>query len=116
MLVINDLSFSFENFEVLRHFSLQLALGEIGTLIGSSGSGKTTVFKLLTGILKGGEGMLSIAGKSPPEAHKHVAYMMQEDLLLPWRTILDNLVLVGELGKKKTQPLGNTAGSQILSQ
>lgn len=101
MLIIDDLSFSFETFEVLRHFSLQLSPGEIGTLIGSSGSGKTTLFKLLTGILKPQQGSLSIAGKATPEAYRYVSYMMQEDLLLPWRTILDNLMLVGELGQSK---------------
>lgn len=100
MLVIEDLSFAFGNFEILRNFSLNLAQGEIGTLIGSSGSGKTTLFKLLTGILKSEYGRLSIAGKSPPDAYRHIAYMMQEDLLLPWRTVLDNLMLVGELGEQ----------------
>lgn len=100
MLAIKNLSFSFGSFEILHNLSLKLASGEIGTLIGSSGSGKTTLFKLLTGLLKPEQGMLSIAGKSSPEAYCQVAYMMQDDLLLPWRTILNNLLLVGELGKQ----------------
>lgn len=101
MLCIEKLSFSFGNFEILKNLSLDLAKGEIGTLIGSSGSGKTTLFKLLTGILEFQEGTLSIDGEVSSDAYRHVSYMMQEELLLPWRTVLDNLMIVGELGKQK---------------
>lgn len=100
MLHIEDLSFSFDDNQVLQHLSLKLMPGEIGTLIGSSGSGKTTLFKLLTGILTPGSGTLSIASCAVPEAYRHVAYMMQDDLMLPWRTVINNLMLVGELGKR----------------
>lgn len=100
MLIIDDLSFSFGACQVLRRLSVRLEPGEISTLIGVSGSGKTTLFKLLTGILYPQQGSLSIAGKTVPDAYYHVAYMMQDDLLLPWRTVLNNLLLVGELGKR----------------
>ena len=101
MLSIENLSYSFGAYEVLNPLSLQLATGEIGTLIGASGSGKTTLFKILTGILPLQQGTIAIDGHAPPEAFAHVSYMMQQDLLLPWRTILNNVLLVGELGKKK---------------
>ena len=101
MLEIHNLSFSFASFEVLSDFSLQLSKGEIGTLIGSSGSGKTTLFKLLAGFLKCTKGSIHFSGKLQENPSLYVAYMTQDDLLLPWRSILDNLMLVGELGKKK---------------
>lgn len=100
MLEINDLTFSFGNFEVLRDVSLKLAKGEIGTLIGSSGSGKTTLFKVLTGLLTPDNGSISIAGSKQREISSQVAYMTQDDLLLPWRNILDNIMIVSELGKQ----------------
>lgn len=100
MLFVNKLSFSFNTLQVLDNLSLSLPQGDIGTLIGPSGAGKTTLFKLLTGLLAPQAGTISISGSTPTSACRHVAYMMQDDLLLPWRTILDNLTLIGELGKQ----------------
>lgn len=100
MLVINNLSFSFNFFQVLNQFSLSLPKGDIGALIGPSGSGKTTLFKLLTGLILPQSGTISIAGNCQTQSCQHVAYMMQDDLLLPWRTIIENLTLIGELGKR----------------
>lgn len=98
MLAVDNLSFSFASHQILKDLSLNLAQGEIGTLIGSSGSGKTTLFRLLTGILPPQIGTISIAGHTLPSAKHYAAYMMQEDLLLPWRTIIDNMTLPGEIG------------------
>ncbi len=98
MLTIENLSFSFNSRQVLSNLSLELAQGKIGTLIGSSGAGKTTLFRLLTGILPLQSGTISIDGRNPPEAKRYAAYMMQEDLLLPWRTVMDNVTLPGEIG------------------
>ena len=98
MLKINQVSLSFKNYSVLENFSLNLKKGEIATLIGASGSGKTTLLKVIAGLLHPCKGELLISDTSPPQAYQHVAYMMQDDLLLPWRNILSNLMLVGELG------------------
>ncbi len=113
MLHIEDLSFSFATHAVLQQFNLTLAPGEIGTLIGSSGSGKTTLFRLLTGILTPQQGKLSIAGCVVPDAWQHVAYMTQDDLMLPWRTVLNNLLLVGELGKRASATAALRAEAQL---
>lgn len=101
MLTIDHLSYHFDTYRVLDQLTLSLAHGEIGTLIGASGSGKTTLFKILTGILPLNEGTFLINGKTPPEAYSQIAYMMQQDLLLPWRTVMNNLLLVGELGSAR---------------
>jgi len=100
MLHIDNLSFSFDSQEVLNAFSLCLRQNEIGCLIGASGSGKTTLFKLLTGRLPLQKGSFSINGILPPKAHSHAGFMTQDPFLLPWRTLLDNLLLGKELGKK----------------
>jgi ABC-type nitrate/sulfonate/bicarbonate transport system ATPase subunit len=55
------------------------------------------LFKALTGLLSA-QGIIEINGTLQPHAHHHVSYMMQEDLLLPWRTVIENLLLIGELG------------------
>lgn len=83
---------------ILKNISFALEKGEVATLIGASGSGKTTLFKVLTGLLMPQHGDVHVAGLGLPEASSQVAYMMQEDLLLPWRTVLKNLTLPSELG------------------
>lgn len=98
ILKIEDLSFSYLSHHVLDKISFNLEKGEVGTFIGGSGSGKTTLFKLLTGILTPSAGTISIAGHETQLAHHHVACMMQEDLLLPWRSIIRNVTLLSELG------------------
>lgn len=97
VLELKDLSFYYEGEWLLKNISLQMKKGEIATLIGASGSGKTTLFKLVTGILKPHQGTITISGET--RCNANVAYMMQEDLLLPWRTVLDNLLLISELEK-----------------
>jgi ABC-type nitrate/sulfonate/bicarbonate transport system ATPase subunit len=97
-LVIENLSFSYENKVILKNFSLQLKKGEIGSLIGASGSGKSTLFKILTGLESLQEGQITLLD-FPKFNGKYIAYMMQQDLLLPWRTVLDNILLSMELGK-----------------
>lgn len=98
ILTIDNLSFSYLSRAVLDRISFTLNEGEIGTFIGGSGSGKTTLFKLLTGILSPSGGTISIADQKNETAHHHVACMMQEDLLLPWRSIIRNVTLLSELG------------------
>lgn len=98
MVEVQDLSFQYENRSVLKNVSFSLRKGEIATLIGASGSGKTTLFKLLTGMLKPKQGTIAIDQQPLPAGHGNVAYMMQEDLLLPWRTVIDNMMLMTEFG------------------
>lgn len=95
LLKIHNLSFSYDQRKILDHFNLDLEKGEIVTLIGGSGTGKTTLFKILTGLLTPEKGSISFSG----ELTESIAYMTQEDLLLPWRTVLGNLLLLSELGK-----------------
>jgi len=98
MLKVDELDFSYDNRKILKHISFQIFSGEIATLIGPSGTGKTTLFKLLAGILPVQNGSIQISNVSDDSKRSHVAYMMQEDLLLPWRTVLSNMTLTAELG------------------
>jgi ABC-type nitrate/sulfonate/bicarbonate transport system ATPase subunit len=94
ILEVKELCYSYNPLSsTLQNVNFNLKNEEIVTLIGASGSGKTTLFNLLTGLLKPKSGSIEIANGSK------LSYMMQDDLLLPWRTILDNLLLVGELGE-----------------
>jgi NitT/TauT family transport system ATP-binding protein len=117
VLEVEDLSFYYEGQWLLKNLSFQIKKGEIATLIGASGSGKTTLFKLVTGILKPHKGSISVAGQTVSKGHGNVAYMMQEDLLLPWRTALNNLILISELGKvTKSKESALAQAKQLLQE
>jgi len=101
MLEIESLHFAYGEKPILKGISFSVSEGEIIALIGISGSGKTTLFRLITGLIEPTEGQVVIAGKAIPEGEQLTTYMRQEDLLLPWRTVLGNLLLFTELGKNR---------------
>ncbi|QHW32386.1 ABC transporter ATP-binding protein [Paenibacillus rhizovicinus] len=79
--------------------SLDVGEGEFVSVIGASGSGKSTLFKLVAGLLEPIGGELTLYGEPAPERLGKVGYMPQRDLLLPWRTVMDNCLLPLELAK-----------------
>ncbi len=95
LLNIQNLSFSYGKQKILNDLSLTINQNEIISLVGWSGSGKTTLFKILTGILAYEQGSIIFDGHFP----KAISYMTQEDMLLPWRTVWGNLLLLSELGR-----------------
>lgn len=79
--------------DVLSSVSLQLKKQEFVSIVGASGCGKSTLFHILAGIESETSGEIEIDGKSGIERRGQTGYMFQESLLLPWRSVLDNLVL-----------------------
>lgn len=77
----------------LRDVSFTVMPGEFATLIGGSGSGKSTLFNLCVGLLEPDEGSIMIDGSEPKSRLGMLGYMPQRDLLLPWRNVLDNVVV-----------------------
>jgi ABC-type nitrate/sulfonate/bicarbonate transport system ATPase subunit len=76
--------------EVLRDVSLRVNAGEFVALIGPSGSGKTTLLSLIAGLEEPTSGAIALRGDPQAPRLGHVGYMPQRDLLLPWRSALDN--------------------------
>jgi ABC-type nitrate/sulfonate/bicarbonate transport system ATPase subunit len=81
----------------LSDVSLTLDRGEFVSIVGPSGCGKSTLLKLLAGLLVPSAGEIRLAGTEPDELLGQVGYMPQDDLLMPWRTTLDNVTLGLEL-------------------
>jgi ABC-type nitrate/sulfonate/bicarbonate transport system ATPase subunit len=81
----------------LAGLDLDTAPGEVLAVVGPSGSGKSTLLELLAGLADPDAGTVAVAGERSREARLAAcAYMPQRDLLLPWRTALDNAALALE--------------------
>ena len=76
-----------------RDVSFQLHQGEIIAIVGPSGCGKSTLFNVIAGLLRPTSGSVRVDGTIVDGARGHIGYMLQKDLLLPWRTVLDNVTL-----------------------
>ena len=79
--------------KVLKGASLTLNKGEIVSLLGVSGGGKTTLFNVLSGISKPDSGRVLLNGDDITGKPGSVSYMLQKDLLLPYRKVIDNVTL-----------------------
>ncbi len=75
----------------VRGVSLSVGHGEVVSLIGPSGCGKSTLLNMGAGLDKPSAGTILVDGKPVTSPSPHVAFMLQSDLLLPWRTILENV-------------------------
>lgn len=104
LLTVEHISKSFGVQEVLQDVSLELHQGELVSLLGISGSGKTTLFNIISGLEQPDAGKVRLENVDITGTSGHVSYMLQKDLLLPYRTILDNVALPLLLqGEKKTK-------------
>jgi ABC-type nitrate/sulfonate/bicarbonate transport system ATPase subunit len=85
--------------QALNGIDLEIADGEFVALIGPSGSGKSTLLDIVAGLFPETGGEVAIDGEPLPFPDRpgHSAYMRQRDLLLPWRSALDNAALALEV-------------------
>jgi ABC-type nitrate/sulfonate/bicarbonate transport system ATPase subunit len=82
---------------VLDDIDFSAGAGEFVSVIGPSGCGKSTLFKLLAGLEVADAGTLAVNDKPLDPKDHPVAYMPQKDLLLPWRSVVRNVVLPLEI-------------------
>lgn len=91
MLEFKNVTFGYQedDYKLFENLSFQIENGEFISIIGASGCGKSTIFRLINGLEKLESGEISVDEK--------IGYMPQNDLLFPWRTILGNVKLPLEL-------------------
>jgi NitT/TauT family transport system ATP-binding protein len=77
----------------LRDVDFDIRRGEFITVVGPSGCGKSTLLKIMAGILAGGGGSLTLDGEEIAGPSRHVGVVFQAPVLLPWRTVLENVLL-----------------------
>lgn len=92
---------------VLRNINFHVKSEEFVSFVGPSGCGKSTLFNTISGLIAPTEGQVFIDGidvtNAPP---KNIGYVLQKDLLLPWRTVLENVILGLEVqGVKKEEAI-----------
>jgi ABC-type nitrate/sulfonate/bicarbonate transport system ATPase subunit len=100
-LCVDDVSMTFKTptgvFHALAPVTLSIPQGRFVSLIGPSGCGKSTIFNVIAGLLEPTGGRVMIDGSDATGTIGRVGYMLQKDLLLPWRTVLDNAILGMEI-------------------
>lgn len=93
LLEVKGIAKSFGSECIIKDVSLSLNEGEIVAVLGASGCGKTTLFNIIAGLSKPDSGEVLLGNESIICSPGKVSYMLQKDLLLPYRTILDNVAL-----------------------
>jgi zinc transport system ATP-binding protein len=97
---VSNLSFRFDGGpRVLRDVNLEIADGDFASVIGPNGGGKTTLVKLIVGLLAPTEGQVRVFGQTPVKARPRIGYMPQHAMMdprFPVRAI--DVVLMGRLG------------------
>ena len=93
-LEVRNVTFSYdgEN-KILNNVNLKLNDGELVCLLGVSGGGKTTLFNIIAGLLEPQQGQILLNGEDITGQSGKVSYMLQKDMLLPYRTVEDNVAL-----------------------
>lgn len=86
MINMSNVSFSYGEKRVLDNFNLSVKQGEKVCLFGESGSGKTTVLRLIASLETADSGQIIIGGK--------LSVVFQEDRLLPFKTVIENIAAV----------------------
>lgn len=93
-----------KEFYALQETNMSVQSGKFVSIIGPSGCGKSTLFNIIAGLLPPSTGEVLLDGKNIVGKSGCVGYMLQKDLLLPWRTILDNVILGLEIrGVRKSE-------------
>ena len=92
-----------ENFDIIDGLSFSVEPGSFHCIVGVSGCGKSTIFRMINGLLPPKAGTISVNGKPITAREHYCGYMPQKDMLFPWRTIGENLALPLEIQRGYTK-------------
>ena len=93
LLETSGITKSYDSREIIRNISIRMKEGEIVSLLGLSGSGKSTLLNIISGLVRPDEGKVFLSGTDITGKPGHVSYMLQKDLLLEHKRVIDNVTL-----------------------
>ncbi|MBE5952551.1 MAG: ABC transporter ATP-binding protein [Lachnospiraceae bacterium] len=93
LLTVKNISKAFDQNKIIDNIDIELHEGEIVSLLGTSGGGKTTLFNIIAGLSKPDTGNVYLEGEDITGRTGIISYMLQKDMLLPYKTVLDNVAL-----------------------
>ena len=102
LLQLRDVGKAFGETVAVEPTSLSIEEGSFVAIVGPSGCGKSTLFNVIAGLLNPDAGEVLLNGQSVTGATGHVGYMLQKDLLLPWRTVEDNITMAARFKRRVT--------------
>ena len=98
-----NVSVKFEDKKIIENISVKLYENELVCILGLSGVGKSTLFNVIAGLISPDKGSVEMNGQNITGKSGNISYMLQKDLLLPFKTVIDNvslpLVIKGESKK-----------------
>ena len=100
---LENFSKSYGNKTIIKNLNLEVYEGEFLTLLGSSGCGKTTILRSISGLDYPTSGKIYIDGIETEDVSSKIGYMLQKDSLLEWRTIYNNVLFGLEITHRKTK-------------
>lgn len=113
-LEVKNVTFSYDDVTtVLKDINITLHDGELVCLLGVSGGGKTTLFNVIAGLNKPQQGQVLLNGADITGQPGKVSYMLQKDMLLPYRTVEDNVALPLIIRGVRKKEARKTAGESF---
>ena len=88
-----DIGLRYGSYDAIERITCSVPNGQFTAIVGPTGCGKSSLLNLVAGLLAPTRGQVTTSGRSVTAVNRDAAYMFQQDALLPWKTVLDNVVL-----------------------
>ena len=105
-----------EDFDIIDELSFEVAPGSFHRILGVSGCGKSTIFRMTNGLLQPKKGTIYVNGQPISGQKQYCGYMPQKDLLFPWRSVGENLALPMEISRKLSKKEQSKRIDQALAE
>jgi len=101
----------------VKDAAFNVSAGEFVVIVGPSGCGKTTILNIIAGLEAQQSGTVSVAGQAPKAGRSDIAYMFAQDALLPWRTVLGNVLFGVEVRSQggRIPPRAHEEARELIS-